>query len=335
MIEATYPLSAKEIFAQLKALSSELLRCDFGVSYLDDALLGMAPGEVTLLGARSGGGKTELAVHVVLEQQNFEKNKAKSVCYFALDHEVGEIEKRILWKLVVKQAREIGIQTYLRYTDWVAGKYADLLAPLEKDARCYIENLLALSETRFFYRKGKMRAVDVARIIESPASQEYNLFVIDHFHALLGLDSIEKQTEAITQISHAAEVANRPVLLLGQFRKRSGNNKSPIPDMEEFSGSAQLLYVPQNIVVLAPKFSDNSDVYETYFHVVKSRTASDTKNFVGVHGFDMEKKIYSKKYLVMRNIPYSEPEASDRKPPRWAKNASFSEIKEHHAYKDA
>lgn len=306
------------------SISSELLRCEFGITYLDDALLGMAPGEITLMGARTGGGKTEFATQVVLQQQNEDQKKAKSVLYFALDHEPDEIQNRIVWRLLTQQIKKIEDPKikgmYLRFAEWMAGKYRGMFDDLEADARSYLRHLFEWSNTHFLYRKNQFTVEDIAEIISDDSSAEHNLFIIDHFHAIKGLDTLEKQMEAMAKISEAAEKIFRPVLVLGQFRKRSSNNRSPIPDMEEFSGSAQLIYIPQNIIVLAPRQTEGADLWETYFHVVKSRIASDSKVFVGVHSFDMELKKYSDRYQIMRHVPYSEPnEIEAAKIPKWAK----------------
>lgn len=318
-------MTMHELIAESNAVLSEMLTCNFGIPYLDDALLGMGPGEVTLLGAKSGGGKTEAATQIVLAQQDHEKKKAKSVLYFALDHEKGEIEKRVLWRLIVDQVKFCRDPKFngvaLRYAGWRKGAYRDLIRDYEKDAATYLRHLLALSETKFLYRKGELAAEHVAEII-SGSAQQFNLYVVDHFHSLLGLDRIEAQSEAITLISQAAEKADRPVLILGQFRKNSAvTSNCPLPTMEDFSGSSQLVYQPNNIVVMAPKPSDG-DKYETYFHVVKARSASDAKPFVGVHSFDIELKRYSENYQVCRFNPFKEPEpVTGEAIPKWAVRA--------------
>lgn len=317
--------TSRELYEESMKILNELLRCDFGVPYLDDALLGLAPGELTLVGARSGGGKTEFATQVLLAQQSEESKRMRSTLYFALDHDPGEIERRVLWRLLVQQIYQVKTHPLhgkpLRYTAWMAGKYHGLTDELERDANLYYKHLFAISETQFIYRKGELDALEIAEMIRG--QDNFNLFVVDHFHAIKGMDSFEKQTAGISAISKAAEKVRRPVLILGQFRKRSPTNKSPLPDMEEFSGSSQLIYLPQNIIVLAPKFTKGETKYETYFHVVKSRTASDTKTFVGVHSFDMETKRYSEKYEVMRYVPFNEPESMESSTiPHWATNAS-------------
>jgi hypothetical protein len=320
-----YPMTSKEIYEESISILSELLSCEFGIGYLDDSIIAMSPGDLTLVGARSGAGKTEFATQVLLEQQSQIKKKAKSVLYIALDHEKNEIEKRVLWRIIVEQVRRSNDPkfdgVYLRYAAWRKGKYRGLIDEFEKDGRTYFEHLFSLSETTFLYRKRELTARDIADIITTGEGQGYNLFIVDHFHAMLGIDTFQQQGQAIGILGEATEKANRPTLLLGQFRKRSPNNKSPIPDMDEFSGSGQITYVPQNIVTFGPRHVPNSNKVETYFHVEKSRHASDAKMFVGVHSFDMESKRYSDKYQVMRNKPFDEPSPLEAvMMPKWANN---------------
>lgn len=344
----TPALTSREIFDESQKLLGQLLRCDFGIQFLDDALLGMAPGELTLVGARSGGGKTEFAVQLLLEQQAFEKKNCKSVLYFALDHNKAEIETRVLWRKIMEQIRMTedprfhGI--HWRFADWAAGRYDAMLKDFESDGRIFNKHLFALSETDFLYRKGKLTAQDVAdTIADTSNSQRYNLFIIDHFHALLGVDKLEDQSRAINAIAEAAERAERPVVLLGQFRKRNqAGPKNAIPDMEEFSGSSQLLYVPQNIVVIAPVDEEDLVIpgktnahYATYFHVEKSRTAADSKKFVGIHVFDMESKEYSTRYFLMEHSLFGKPKVIPRdKFPQWARGAMEAPFIENETVKE-
>lgn len=326
----THARTMEELVAEARSIATELLTCQFGIPYLDDALLGMSPGEVTLLGAKSGGGKTESATQIVLEQQSHERAKAKRVLYFAMDHEPGEIEKRVLWRLIVDQVKFCRDPKFtgmsLRYAGWRKGVYRELVRQYESDATLYLKHLLALSETKFMYRKGDLDAKQIAKIIED-SGRDFNLFVVDHFHAMARIDRTEEQSDAITRISAAAETAQRPVLILGQFRKNSSvNSKCPLPSMEDFSGSSQLVYQPHNIIVMGPKASTEAHKYETYFHVVKSRTASDAKPFVGIHSFDIELKRYSEQYQVARFVPFGEPEllAQVGSAPKWAVRAMGS-----------
>lgn len=323
------PLSFKEIIEKCRDEVRVLLRCDFGISYLDDTILGMGPGDLTLVGARSGGGKTEFATQVLLNQQDIDKNRAKSVLYFAIDHEQGEIENRVIWRLLTQQIRLINDPRLnamnLRYTSWRAGKYGDMFDELVSDSRMHIKALISMSETRFLYRRNEFTAEKIAEIIRAN-DRDFNLFIIDHFHAIIGTGEFEAQAEAMRVISNAAEEAERPVLMLGQFRKPSGGGKlPPIPDMYEFSGSSQMIYLPQNIIILAPRYSETADRWDTYFQVVKSRHAADTITYVGVHSFDMRCRQYSEKYQILRYFPLGEPKQLEGKKPSWAVHGIFSD----------
>lgn len=225
----------------------------------------------------------------------------------------------------MEQAKKTGMvaKGKWRYADWIAGKYDRIFDDFKSDAEIYLKHLLATGDTQFLYKKGQYSGEDVASIIaDETISEPFNLFILDHFHALKGNDSFENQSKAMTAISAAAESIFRPVLILGQFRKKNISDKSPLPDMDEFSGSSQIIYIPQNIAVMAPKYNEHStDKWETYFHVVKSRTASDAKGFIGVHSFDMESKKYSQQYQMFRNMPHGDPtEVPGNQIPSWAVN---------------
>lgn len=324
-------MTSREIYDECIKISSELLRCNFGIPYLDDALLGMAPGEVTLVGARTGGGKTEFATQVVLEQNNQNRDRVKSVLYFALDHDRGEIERRILWRLIVDQIKASDRDELksipLRYAAWMAGQYRGVFDDLERDGKTYLNHLLACGNTEFIYKKGELTPRQIAGIIRQKEYAHISLFIVDHFHAMkFEGNAIEAQGEAISELTRAAEESFRPILLLGQFRKgQTGKGRSPIPEMEEFSGHSNLIYLPQNIVILAPRHIEGSNHWDTYFRIEKARSASDAKAFVGVHGFDMETKRYSEKYEVYRHVPLSEPKPITQATeiPKWATHGNI------------
>src|SRR5262245_25639005 len=114
-------LSADKIIAEINSVLRQETTLEYGVPYLDDDLLGMSPNELILIGARSGGGKTELATQILITQQK----RCKPVMYYALDHERSEIERRVLWRRIVGKIRQDrppefrGV--YLRYAEWRAG----------------------------------------------------------------------------------------------------------------------------------------------------------------------------------------------------------------------
>jgi|GEM_PF-5536080 len=329
-MNAAQPLQGfHELIQYAKELAADLFRCDFGIQFLDDALLGLRAGEVTLIGARSGSGKTELATKILQTQ---EEGKARAVLYFALDHERGEIENRILWK---KIALEIKRQPhhplhgkYLRYSEWLTGKYTEALGDMKNNFRLRYSYLSSTSESKIVYSKNNYTAGGIAKIIEDCA-HEYGLIIIDHFHALVfNGDRMQAQRDAMKILCAAAEKTNKAILVMGQFRKRSSHSKSPIPDFEEFSGPAELYYIPQNIIVLAANTEDGSATGETFFHVTKSRISSDAKPFVGVHHFDSETKSYSKDYSVRRFSVHGAPIKIERPLdlPKWAHGATKPKI---------
>lgn len=297
-----------------------LQSCSYGTSYLDDALLGIFPREVTLVGARTGSGKTEFATQVVIANSK----KHKTVLYYALDHENKEIETRILWKSLVAKAKADGLTKKLRFAEWRAGRYTELLCKYENSDGLRFAQLESIGDTKFIYQKGKVTAQGIKQMLIECTSHQFSLCIVDHFHALkLDGNRFDGQRDAMQTLVEAAQESKIPILIMGQFRKRTGGNKSVIPDMEEFSGPADIIYLPSNIIVFGPNNIKGASTNETLFHIEKSRIASDAKGFVGVHAFDLERKTYSKKYRVAKFSQYGDPTSIDRPLdiPEWAINA--------------
>ena len=80
--------------AHRKELWGRILK--FGVSYLDDALLGILPNDLVLIGAPSGAGKTQLCVNIA----NANLAEGKRVHVFALEAEQDEWERRIKYQML-------------------------------------------------------------------------------------------------------------------------------------------------------------------------------------------------------------------------------------------
>lgn len=323
-------VSWSDIWDGVKAVN----RVETGIAFVDDAIHGLFPGDVCLIGAKSGAGKTELAATIA---QNV-ANQMKSVLYVACEAEKGEIEKRMAWKLISKEARiRLPHRKNLRYAEWRAGFYDDWIYEVEGHAKLRkLETQFNMqhSELRVHYPFEATNLADVgpltgeafAQILTSPISGGmYNLVILDHFHALTfeGRELFHSQASAINAIRIAADQSMTPVLIFGQFRKSSQYNKGPLPTMEEFSGSSEIYYRPQNVIVFGQKKSDGSNRRETYFQIVKARAAGDVRPFVGMHVFDTETNSYSASYEVLRGVDNSDPEplGIDWKIPSWAKRA--------------
>ena len=69
----------------------------FGVSFVDDSLLGILPDDLILVGAPSGVGKTQFCVNLALANVSV----GKRVHFFALEAGKYEIERRLKWQILV------------------------------------------------------------------------------------------------------------------------------------------------------------------------------------------------------------------------------------------
>ena len=210
----------------------------YGINYLDEALQGIIPGEVTLIGARSGSGKTELATHILQTQTE----EMRSVCYFATDHENGEIQKRQNFKFIAERVKadpELK-NLNLRYSDWRLGKVPEAVKKIQTDFKALFKHIPNNEVTSTFYERN-MPASKILNTMQNP-QREYCLYILDHFHAVqLEGDVFKAQREFMRALCSIAKSQRVPLIIMGQFRKSGAKGRAPIPEMEEFSGPGDLI----------------------------------------------------------------------------------------------
>src|SRR5688572_24796361 len=111
----------------------------FGVDFLDDALRGILPDDLILLGAPSGAGKTQLCCNIAYANL-FE---GKRVHYIALEASIYEIERRLKFPLVLERyyadPQRPRLENKLSFADWISGAHIEALKPYEKSASVFFE----------------------------------------------------------------------------------------------------------------------------------------------------------------------------------------------------
>ena len=101
----------------------------FGVQYLDDAMLGILKNDLILVGAASGGGKTQFCCNVALANVA----KGKKVHYIALEAEDLEIERRIKYQLFARSffSDPNRPKIPISFQQWMVGDFLELCVEYE------------------------------------------------------------------------------------------------------------------------------------------------------------------------------------------------------------
>lgn len=291
----------------------------FGVSYLDDAMEGILKNDLILVGAHSGGGKTQFCCNLALA--NVEKGKR--VHYMALEAEELEIERRIIYQLFTKHyyADKQRNRLEISFQKWMLGDFID--TPYEISAA---EEFEEKYKTLFSYYK--FGDFTIEKFIERVClcGDETDLIIVDHVHYFDFAD--ENENRAIREIAKTARTLTleqgKPMILVSHIRKRDRFNQDLAPGMEEFHGSSDLFKIATKAITLAPGgWADGK--LQTFFRIVKNRFDGSVTRFIASINYLPSEGKYETQYRIgdasqKRDHGFTDLEPTTR--PAWARARS-------------
>lgn len=271
--------------------------CRFGVDFLDDALAGIFPDDLVLLGAMSGAGKTQMCCNIALTNMA----DGKKVHYVALEASEFEIERRMKFPLVMQRYYADDQKKYkphIGFTNWILGDHGDELADYENDVSKFFES--AYRDLFLFYKQEKF---GVEELIQSAvyAADETDLIVVDHVHYFDFDDENElRALREIAKISRALAIEQqKPIVLVAHLRKRDKFSDELIPGIDEFHGTSDLTKIATKVITIAPGNLNPEGLYETYFRIPKNRIEGGVTRFSGREFFNSKTNEYERgKYDV-------------------------------------
>lgn len=272
--------------------------CQFGIQFLDDALLGILPNDLVLLGAPSGIGKTQICCNIALENLA----AGKRVHFIALEAAEFEIERRLKYQIVASmffndKENRPPLHKPLSYDRWFIGEFLEELAEYENRATDFMNK--AYSGLNVFYKTDNFDVNDLAKTILS-TSHESDLFIIDHAH-YFDFDD-DNETRALKLIAKTIRTLvleeDRPVILVAHLRKRDKANEELVAGIDEFHGSSDLAKIATKIITMSAGGRTMDNCYETFFRIPKNRMSGSSSRFIGRMMFDPKQNAYEKGYKV-------------------------------------
>lgn len=278
----------------------------FGIPYLDQALGGVLPGDIVLLGARSGAGKTETATLIAESMIR----AGKKVGFLSLESQPREITRRRIYRRLSKRyfsdPDRMKTDCPISFLDWMScrldaafGKYyEDEAAKMIKEDG---ERLLIR------YRGNKEFTMnDLERSFAS--MKNCDCICIDHFH-YFDLDpgpEVEQQKRLAKTILAISQEYRIPIILVAHLRKTDNRNQSIIPTMEEFSGTSELFKIPTKVVLLAsggsvPAVAGADPMWITYVNIDKCRADGSRARYKAKTLFNIATTSYEE-YFSLGNI---------------------------------
>ena len=308
--------------------------CSFGISVLDDSLMGLLPNDFLVIGADSGVGKSELGLDIAVHNA---KNGKKVALYFIEGgHE--EAINRIRWKLIKERYYSNhykGID--MDYRKWRMGL---LKSPLMSkiNMECYIDFDKNIKDNLQIYcfEEGftvSMLMNSLGWFTKTKTGEflmetyfDVDLLIIDHLQYFT-LDNPKNELTEMTQIlMKVKDITNFhkiPVLLISHLRKKDKDRG--LPSQEDFFGTSNIAKIASQAITITPytQLEDyQNHVYPTFFRFVKSRTGLRS-GIAALCDFNASKGCYEKNYAVyklMADKPAAEP-LERFKLPKWAYEA--------------
>lgn len=298
----------------------------FGVPFLDEAVGGIYENDLVLLGARTGAGKTQLATIVALA--NAQKHR---VCYFALEAEPMEIERRIKFRMTSQLFHNTMKSKYphvhMNYGDWRYGKFNELMDPYDDELSAIAGE--ACKNLSTFYRTGggsftseRLQKMVLAR------QKDFDLFIIDHLHFFDIEDENENRgmKSLLMDLRDLALMTGKPILLIAHIRKVDRRQRGLVPDIEDFHGSSDVVKIATKVVTMAPaeglEVPNATDpVWYTYMRASKNRVDGSRVRYLGLTAYNPRQEGYDSKYYLAKHAfdkfdGISDPESR----PYWAKS---------------
>ena len=310
------------------ALAARVLQ--FNVPVLDDALDGILPVDLVLVGAATGAGKTHLVG--LIAQEN--ARRRKRVAMFALEAHENEIEQRLKYREVVHEFFLAGGRNHpeldtLSYTAWWMGRLEQLLGPYEAKAEATMAARYATLRT--FYRGAEFTIDDIERLFMS-VEGTVDMIVLDHIHYVDDEDENENRAgkKIMKRIRDVALCMQVPVIVVAHLRKKDRAAKLLIPDIDDFHGTSEITKIATKVAVLAPAIGwkpgkaehagNVTHLHGTYMAIRKDRF-SGPKHHVMRAVFNSRTGQYANDYEIGRVYGSEFKQSFGDDVPGWAKKA--------------
>jgi replicative DNA helicase len=259
----------------LKMGANDLMAVDkdkvisFGYEWLDEQLTGIFPGELVLIGAESGCGKTSFATNII-----YKASKKVKCSVFALEDRLEDYGiKALYYKIGALRVAELG-KDVVNY-NWNKFRTNDIQDPMFIK---YLERAKEelRNENILFARVNAMMNIDILEeIIERQTAEGVKLFLIDHLHYFdLNSDKMSKADYIETVMVRLRSLQRRTgasILMIVHYKKLNGQK----PGLDSFKDSISIVQNANYVINLwrdrTMETNNHSINYETFFFIPKAR----------------------------------------------------------------
>ncbi len=200
------------VYQGLEALADDPKKIDgvrTGFSGLDRVLVQMGKGDLVLIGARPGMGKTSFALNIAT---NVAKSTGKAVCIFSLEMSAEQLVTRILSSEAMVESHSLR-SGEIKPDDWT--RLADAATELS-GCDIYIDDTSGVTPTEM---KAKLRRV-----------QNLGLVVVDYLQLMTTGKNIDNRVQEVGEISRTLKLMAKelgiPVVCCAQLSRGPEKNRT-------------------------------------------------------------------------------------------------------------
>lgn len=232
-------------------MAQNRLTANFGIKYLDDKLEGILQGDLILLGARSGAGKSTIADIIATHNAK----QGRKVTLISLENFEGD---NLISKAYYKY-KELTKNYNLTIRQFASGRFdmdKKAFAEAEKYANEQYAGMQLINR-----QKGYTIENLFDDIVGAVCKESSQLVIIDHIDYLDKEDNdneIKHITRLMKTIRNAQYDFKVPVIAISHLRKPSTQKlEVKVPSVDEFIGSSNKVKEATCVIMLAPDEDDN------------------------------------------------------------------------------
>jgi len=277
----------------------------YSVPALNECLLGIFPGELVVVGAESGVGKTQFGA----DTARINAMAGKKTYLICLEGSKNEVISRFKYEIIAREyfspenpnkGMPMSYPLYL----------ANGLRGIERFEAIAEKELAALRGKLVIYGKNESDLRIDKLLQQLGRIQDADLVVVDHLH-YFGMEDDSSEASQLSgimrKVKDLTQARGIPVLMFSHLRRKARDKK--MPDNDDFHGSSNIAKIADTTLLIVRQYDGaNKDVSPTIFCVGKSRNGWDP--FYGwLVDFDRSLRSYSAPWDLVKIHPWKDPEA--------------------------
>jgi len=282
-------------------------RMNYGIPIIDDATRGIFPGQLIVIGAATGVGKTELLTLI----SKSAARPGKRVALYALEAHELEIHQRLFYQELSSiyfnsepENRPKIPFNHFNYGDFHAGRYNKPLSCFWDEATNRLKKII---ENIDFVYPRNVTANTLALDIESKFEDGYALFLVDHLHYFdheaNELEAVKSHMKLFEGVTHNRKAS----IIFASHLRKADRFRPDFPDKHELHGSSEISKRAHVVIMLGPPtknsfgnmFDHDKTKLPTIFHIDKWRIDGSITRCYGIHTFETTSRKYSDTYIVL------------------------------------